>query len=131
MKNVVSIGLYLFFASLHFHKIEIYPTTAELKEGSNHGFYLRHLHHLYLYLYQYVEDTTCWFNSTGERAEHLLSVLESCFEALNCLCMHYLFVHLFFLMFFLILIYPLHPTPVYPRLQRVYFTISRQCIIIF
>jgi hypothetical protein len=26
------------------------------------------------------------FNSTGERAEHLLSFLESCFEALNCLC---------------------------------------------
>jgi len=47
MKNVVSIGLYLFFTSLHFHKIEIYPTKAELKEGSNHGFYLRHLHHLY------------------------------------------------------------------------------------
>ena len=26
--------------------------------------------------------------------EQLLSVLESCFEALNCLCMHYLFVQL-------------------------------------
>jgi hypothetical protein len=28
---------------------------------------------------------------TRREREHLLSVLESCFETLNCLCMHYLF----------------------------------------
>ena len=78
MKNVVSIGLYLFYASLHFHKIEIYPTTAELKEGSNHGFLspsftssvsvsIRRRYHLLVLILR-------------ER-EHLLSVLESCFNS--------------------------------------------------
>ena len=48
-------------------------------------------HLLYLYLYEYVEDTNTGFNSTGER-EHLLMVSESRSEALNGGSANYIFL---------------------------------------